>query len=190
MRHPSMAVGLFIQGGFSMRVSRQARARRASMIGAGLFAVAMATATPAYAENDIKEEYLEFEHAENIIAQDPFSDYNGAASPIIGAPGGSVVLGFEGVSQYDVAGFGRNFIPPDTMGAVGATQYMVTTNGGYGIFDKATGARQSVVSDVAFWAAAGQTGTNGDSRVMYNAQAQRWIVLSFGKKRHVLLRAV
>jgi hypothetical protein len=93
---------------------------------------------------------------------------------------GPVVLGFEGNNQYQNAIFGRNFIPPDTMGAVGGTQYMVTTNGSYGIYDKYTGAQQSLVSDVAFWAAAGQTGTNGDTRIMYNADAGRWVMVAFG----------
>ncbi len=92
----------------------------------------------------------------------------------------TVGLSFEGISQYDVASVGRNFIPPDTMGAIGRSQFVETVNGGVAVFDKATGVRTSFVSDVAFWAAAGQTGTNGDPRVMYNADADRWIALSFG----------
>jgi hypothetical protein len=100
-------------------------------------------------------------------------------SPQINA-GATVFIGFEGNTQYDNALLGRNFIPPDTMGAVGLQQYMVTTNGSYGVYDKYTGARLSLQSDVAFWAAAGQTGANGDTRIMYNADAQRWVMVSFG----------
>ena len=93
----------------------------------------------------------------------------------------TVGLSFEGISQYDVALVGRNFIPPDTMGAIGRSQFMETVNGGIGIFDKATGARLSFVSDTVFWNAAGQAGApSGDQRVMYNADADRWIALSFG----------
>lgn len=92
----------------------------------------------------------------------------------------SYVLGFETNSQYQAASFGRNFIPPDTMGAVGKTQYMVTLNGTIGVYDKNTGALQAATSDVSFWAGAGQTGTSGDPRVMYNAAAGRWITLAFG----------
>jgi hypothetical protein len=33
---------------------------------------------------------------------------------------------------------------------------------------------------VAFWAAAGQTGANGDTRVQFDAAAGRWVALSFG----------
>ncbi len=107
-------------------------------------------------------------------------DTNGKSPPVSNA-GGSYLLGFEGISLYDNAAVGRpNFIPPDTMGAVGGTQYLETSNGVYAVYDKATGAQLSKLSDVAWWAAAGQTGANGDSRVMYSAQAKRWIVASFG----------
>jgi len=100
------------------------------------------------------------------------------------------VFGFEGVSQYDNAAVQRNFIPPDTIGAAGLTQYMSTTNGGYAVFDKATGTRLQYLSDVAWWAAAGQTGANGDSRVMYNPVANRWIVSSFAASTQNLQIAV
>ena len=59
----------------------------------------------------------------------------------------SVSLSFEGISQYDAASFGRNFIPPDTMGAVGSSQYLEVANGAYAVFDKTTGSHQSLVSD-------------------------------------------
>ncbi len=101
-------------------------------------------------------------------------------SAATGAQAASVLLGFEGISQYDVAGFGRNFIPPDTMGAVGQTQYVETSNGGFAVFDKATGTQLSLTSDLTFWSGAGQTGVSGDQRVMYNAVAGRWIVVGFG----------
>lgn len=101
-------------------------------------------------------------------------------SAATGAQAASVLLGFEGISQYDVAALGRNFLPPDTMGAVGQTQYVETVNGGFAVYDKATGTQLSLTSDVAFWAGAGQTGANGDQRVMYNAAAGRWIMVSFG----------
>jgi hypothetical protein len=115
----------------------------------------------------------------NVIPGDLSTDTNGGSAPVSNASS-RYVFGFEGVSQYDGASFGRNFIPPDTMGAVGRTQYLQTSNGAYAVFDKSTGARTQLVSDIAFWAAAGQTGASGDSRVMYNAAADRWVVASFG----------
>ena len=124
--------------------------------------------------------YWEFKKPKMIKIEGDLSyDTNGAQPPVRNN-GSPYVLGFEGVTQYDGAAFGRNFIPPDTMGAVGASQYMQTSNGAYAVFDKYTGTRLSLTSDVAFWAAAGQTGANGDSRVMYNASANRWVAVSFG----------
>ena len=90
------------------------------------------------------------------------------------------IVGFEGISQYDTRDLGRNFIPPDTMGAVGTTQYMEFVNGAVAVYDKATHARTQLISDVAFWAAAGQTGANGDSRVLFDHASQRWIATSLG----------
>ena len=116
-------------------------------------------------------------------------DINGISAPVFGA--GSVVAGFEGISQYDVASVGRNFIPPDTIGAAGRTQYMQFTNGGVAVYDKLTATRSSFVSDVTFWNSVGQTGTpNGDQRVLYNAAANRWIALSFGSNTKDLFVAV
>ena len=123
------------------------------------------------------------------IEGDMSLDTNGKAAPVFNLSG-PYVRGFEGISQYDGASFGRNFVPPDTIGAVGATQYMETTNGAYAVFNKMTGERTSLVSDVAFWAAAGQTGTNGDSRVMYNAAANRWVAVAFGANAKDLQIAV
>jgi hypothetical protein len=143
-----------------------------------LCAVAYAP-TAASAAPTIKS-YFEFKKPAMItIPGDISLDTNGESAPVSNVSS-NFTLGFEGISQYDGASFGRNFIPPDTMGAVGRTQYFETSNGAYAVFDKYTGARLSLTSDVAFWAAAGQTGANGDSRVMYNAAASRWIAISFG----------
>lgn len=135
--------------------------------------------TAAHAGTTIKS-YFEFKQPAMItIPGDISLDANGESAPVSNVSP-TFTLGFEGISQYDGAAFGRNFIPPDTMGAVGRSQYMETSNGAYAVFDKYTGQQLSLVSDVAFWAAAGQTGANGDSRVMYNSAASRWIVVSFG----------
>jgi len=127
----------------------------------------------------LKDEYQFLEGGYTQIPGDLSTDTNGASAPV-SLVTNRYVFGFEGVSQYDGAAFGRNFIPPDTMGAVGKSQYFETSNGAYAVFDKVTGTRQALMSDVQFWAAAGQTGTNGDTRVMYNADAQRWVAVAFG----------
>jgi hypothetical protein len=147
------------------------------IVAAGAFAGLLLASTSVSART--AKAHFEFKQpATTLIPGDLSYDTNGKSAPVSSA--GSFVLGFEGISQYDAAAFGRNFIPPDTNGAVGQTQYLEVTNGAYSVFDKYTGTQLSLVSDVAFWAAAGQTGANGDSRVMYNAAAGRWIVASFG----------
>ncbi len=146
-------------------------------ISAVAFVVALSISSSSLAQQ-VKSGYGNLEKKE-LLAFQP-SDAAGSAPQQTTGSTGSVVLGFDGISQYDVAAVHRNFIPPDTMGAVGTTQYMETSNGGYAVYDKATGTRDSFVSDVAFWAAAGQTGAEGDSRVMFNKAAGRWIATSFG----------
>ena len=97
------------------------------------------------------------------------------------SPGATTGLSFNGISQLDVRAVNNNssFIPPDTNGAIGTSQYLEVSNGAYAVFDKATGARQSLVSMTAFWQAAGQAGSSGDSRVLFDARSQKWIVESF-----------
>ena len=124
------------------------------------------------------EDYSDFEQMEYV----PFtaSDANAfAALPSVSSPTGFYRQGFEGISQYDVASVARNFIPPDTMGAVGTTQFMTFVNGGVAVYNKATGVRQSFTSDLAFWQGLGRAGANGDSRVLFDAGSQRWVALSF-----------
>lgn len=148
--------------------------------GLAVVAAAVLALMASQAQAQTIKSYFEFKKPKMISIEGDLSlDTNGKSAPVFNLAG-PYVRGFEGVSQYDGASFGRNFIPPDTIGAVGATQYMETTNGAYAVFDKTTGTRTSLVSDVAFWAGAGQTGTNGDSRVMYNAAANRWVVVAFG----------
>ncbi|HLZ83389.1 MAG TPA: PEPxxWA-CTERM sorting domain-containing protein [Caulobacteraceae bacterium] len=130
------------------------------------------------------------------------SGSTGGSKFMSGSPTAATLdLSFEGVSQYDTRALngGFSFIPPDTMGAIGATQFMETSNGGYAVYDKATGAQTELISDGAFWTAAGQTeGTypnglplaNGDSRVLFDARSQKWIVESFGANLDTIQIAV
>jgi hypothetical protein len=114
-----------------------------------LCAVAYAP-TAASAAPTIKS-YFEFKQPKMITIPGDLSLDSGGASAPVSNVSSTYTLGFEGISQYDGASFGRNFIPPDTMGAVGRTQYFETSNGAYAVFDKYTGQRLSLVSDVAFW---------------------------------------
>src|SRR3990167_1118274 len=82
-------------------------------------------------------------------------------SSIPAVAGAATVRGFEGTSQLDNCALGECFRPPDTMGAVGTTQYLETTNGSITIYNKATGAVQSRVDMPGFWTAAGLPGGAG-----------------------------
>lgn len=171
-----------------MKYQTECRPERLLKAGAIAGALALLFASASLQAATMKP-YWEFKKPKMITIDGDLSyDTNGMSPPVFG--NGPYVMGFEGISQYDGASFGRNFIPPDTMGAVGRTQYMSTTNGAYAVFDKATGTRTALMSDVAFWAAAGQTGANGDSRIMYNADASRWVAVSFGASTSDLQIAV
>ena len=156
----------------------------------------MATATfaasPASTTGYASADLIGFEQMEYDapVASD-FNPAIGTATPLLAAsigtqrqlstfvPTTKVKMSFEGISQYDVASYSRNFIPPDTMGAVGTTQFTEFANGGFAVFGK-DGTVQKAQSDLAFWAAAGQIGANGDSRVLFDKAADRWVALSFG----------
>ena len=113
---------------------------------------------------------------------------NGPAGPG-GGFGPAIGLGFNGITQLDVRALHSNLssIPPDTNGAVGANQFFETTNGAYAVYDKATGTQTKLWADGNFWQAAGQplmngpnNFSNGDSRVLYDAQSQKFAIISFG----------
>ncbi len=140
-------------------------------------AMLASAAAPAWAVTQVKEEYVDLETKELL----PFApgDTGGTTRAPTVSNLGRVVLGFEGISQYDVAAVRRNFIPPDTVGAVGTTQYTSFVNGGFAVFDKSNGSRLQFKSDLSFWADAGQTGANGDSRVLFDKASGRWLALAF-----------
>ncbi len=58
------------------------------------------------------------------------------AGPLAGTTNG---LNFAGVGQGDY-GFSDQYAPPDTVGAVGATQYVQWVNTYFAVFNKSTGA--------------------------------------------------
>ncbi len=99
------------------------------------------------------------------------------------ANGGALSLGlnFEGTSDYDTRALGIGLIPPDTMGAVGTTQYVELLNGSFSVYSKATGALQAPrITDSSFWQSFGQAGTGGDPRVLFDSRSNRWLAIGFG----------
>lgn len=99
--------------------------------------------------------------------------------PLVAA---TVGLNIDGLGQGQY-GFGIHFAPPDTNGAVGATQYVQWVNAEFAVFDKSTGALVSgPTPGNAIWAGFGgpcQAFNDGDPIVQYDKIANRWIFTQF-----------
>jgi hypothetical protein len=87
--------------------------------------------------------------------------------------------GFEGTSQKNNFFLDGAFRPPDTMGAVGTTQFMETSNGSVAIYDKGTGSLLVRERASTFWQRMGLSGSSGDQRILFDHYSQRWIANGF-----------
>jgi hypothetical protein len=111
------------------------------------------------------------------------------AAPLAGALSGvSTVIGFDGQSAADnrrVLGFA--FVPPDTNGAVGASQYVQMVNVTIAVYAKRDGALQLGPAPIhTLWKNFGGLCENGgesafysdggDPIVLYDHRANRWLV--------------
>lgn len=72
--------------------------------------------------------------------------------------------------------------PPDTNGDVGPKHYIQAVNDAYGIFNK-TGTQLAAFTENQLWSGAGPTpcrgNSSGDPVVLYDPQADRWILTHF-----------
>jgi hypothetical protein len=103
-------------------------------------------------------------------------------------------LNFAGVGQGDY-GFSDQYAPPDTNGAVGATQYVQWVNTYFAVFNKSTGAIAAGFPKAgnSVWAGFGggcQTNNDGDPIVQYDKAAQRWILTQFSVSTTPYLQCV
>jgi hypothetical protein len=91
-------------------------------------------------------------------------------------------LNFEGLGngQY---GFSITGAPPDTEGAIGATQYVQWVNTSFAIFNKSTGALiAGPTAGNTLWSGFGggcQSNNDGDPIVIYDKIGQRWVFSQF-----------
>ena len=69
-----------------------------------------------------------------------------------------------------------NFIPPDSMGAVGPSQILVSVNGRIKVFDKQGTLGGLDVTDSAFWESVSNDVEPTDPGVEYDRLSHRWIV--------------
>jgi hypothetical protein len=87
--------------------------------------------------------------------------------------------GFEGTSQKDNFFLDGAFRPPDTMGAVGTTQFMEMSNGSVAYYDKSNGNLLLREKMSSFWQRMGMSGSSGDQRVLFDHYTNRWIANGF-----------
>src|SRR5437867_11640902 len=97
-----------------------------------------------------------------------------AAGPLISATPASA---FTGIGANGAA-------PPDSNGAVGATQYVEWVNSEFAVYDKATGALVSgPVAGNTLWTGFGgpcETTNDGDPIAQYDKAANRWVMTQLG----------
>lgn len=113
--------------------------------------------------------WLKREHKATSSTPDPVVQTG--AGPLLGTTG---LLNFSGVSANGSA-------PPDTSGAVGATQYVQWVNTEFAIFDKSTGALvQGPVAGNSLWSgfadAQCASSNDGDIIAQYDKSAGRWVM--------------
>ena len=72
-----------------------------------------------------------------------------------------------------------NLFPPDSMGAVGPTQFIVAINGRFRSFNKATGAADGAldVDDTVFFNSVRNGNSTSDPRIRYDRQTGRWFIV-------------
>jgi hypothetical protein len=78
--------------------------------------------------------------------------------------------------------FTVQYAPPDTNGAVGLTQYVETVNVDLAVFNKTGTPIYGPVPINTVWSGFGgicQTNNDGDPEVVYDTQANRWVIMQF-----------
>ena len=110
------------------------------------------------------------------------------ALPALAATAG---LSFDGTG---VPNYGVNSAPPDTEGAVGATQYVQWVNTAFEVFDKATGNRIFGPADGStLWQGFGggcENNNDGDPIVQYDKAANRWVMTQFSVSTTPFLQCI
>ncbi len=115
---------------------------------------------------------------------------NAENDPVVQSQAGPVVnvagaLSFDGIGDTsNTPSNPCNCAPPDTNGAVGATQYVQWVNTAFAVYDKTTGAILAGYPKAgnALWAGFGgacETNNDGDPIVQYDKAAGRWIMTQF-----------
>lgn len=102
-----------------------------------------------------------------------------APAPQVGTTAG---VSFDGLG-IGLGTFSPSSAPPDTVGAVGATQYVQWVNSSFAVFNKTTGALVfGPAAGNTLWSGFGgvcQSTNDGDPIVLYDKAANRWVMTQF-----------
>src|SRR5438552_6883959 len=125
----------------------------------------------------------EHENRAHLVKHWPHKPVVSAVDPVVQSSATpamvtSNVTVFPGVGNGDY-GFAPNAAPPDTNGAVGATQYVQWVNESFAVFDKTTGSVvKGPIAGNVLWQGFGgacEQNNDGDPIVKYDQLANRWI---------------
>jgi hypothetical protein len=130
-------------------------------------------------------------HSPQLVPAQPDPVLQASAGPLVGTTAG---LNFAGVGDGDY-GFVPNAAPPDTNGAVGATQFVQWVNESLAVFDKTTGAIAAGFPKPgnSLWSGFGggcETNNDGDPIAQYDKLAGRWVLTQFSVSTTPFLQCV
>src|SRR5258708_4060068 len=125
--------------------------------------------------------------------EDPVLQHSTAGlAPTLAAPTAAGV-NIDGLGNASL-GFTVNSAPPDTNGAVGATQYVQWVNSSFAVFNKTTGALVSgpIAGNTLFSALGNGCATNndGDPVALYDKLAGRWVLSQFSVSTRPFLQCI
>ena len=137
---------------------------------------------------------LRYPHPSRSSSQKPDPALQTSSTSKISISGGislpGIGVGFKGPNGT----FIPDAAPPDTNGAVGATQYVQWVNESFAVFDKATGAvTYGPVPGNTLWTGFGggcEQNNDGDPIAQYDKAANRWVMTQFSVSTTPYLQCV
>jgi hypothetical protein len=151
----------------------------------------IAPIAPEQGELKVKHEYLMRPPATGTGAPDTAlqSTPGAAAAPVLGTSFEGVGQGFTGPAGT----FSVTSAPPDTNGQVGPNNYVQIVNTSFAIFDKTGKVLFGPAATRTLWSGFGggcQANNDGDATVVYDRQADRWIISQFSVSTTPFLQCV
>src|SRR5258707_8143742 len=126
-------------------------------------------------------------HTPGVSAEDPVRQTT--VGPLVGT---NAAFQFPGVGNGDY-GFAPNAAPPDTNGAVGATQFVQWVNESFAVFNKSGVLVYGPVAGNTLWSGFGggcETNNDGDIIAQYDKPNNRWVLTQFSVSTTPFLQCV